>query len=53
MTADAIIGLATAIGQLGLGAAALKAVIELKRAVNVLADKSDNHEKRITKLEEK
>lgn len=44
-TAQALITLAAAMGQLGVAAAALKVAVALKNRV-------DNHEQRIDKLEE-
>jgi hypothetical protein len=50
---EALITLAAALGQLGVAAAAYKIAVEVKRMVTALKERVDNHEERLTKLEDK
>jgi hypothetical protein len=53
MDAEVVVTFAAAVGQLGIAAAAMKVALELKAAVLALKEQFANHEKRITKLEDK
>jgi len=53
MTVSDLVQISQGVGQLGVGAVAIKAVWELKKAVSALREMFANHEERISKLEDK